>query len=148
MKLMGLPPERVTILDYKVRTFPEYRQEILEDLVRLNPQYKPDLVLTPSSHDIHQDHKVIYWETLRAFKKESSIWGYEHPWNNLEFTTDIIVRLKQEHVENKLMVLKAYKSQVDKGYMDETRLRGLICTRGAQLDVAYAEAFELIRQIY
>jgi len=145
---MGLLPENVTILNYQVRSFPEHRQEILEDLVRFTPQYKPDLVLVPSSHDIHQDHRVIYWEALRAFKRESSIWGYEHPWNNLAFTTDIFVRLDLEHVEKKLRVLKEYKSQVNRGYMDEKRLRALICTRGAQLDVAYAEAFELIRLVY
>jgi len=148
VKTMGISPERMLILDYKVRTFPEHRQEILDDLIRLKPQYNPDLVLVPSSHDMHQDHGVIYWEALRAFKKEASIWGYEHPWNNLTFTTDIFVRLKPEHVEKKLRVLREYKSQVDRGYMDEERIRALICTRGAQLDVPYAEAFELVRQLY
>ena len=147
-KTMGILPERITILNYQVRSFPEHRQEILEDLVRFRPQYRPDLVLVPSSHDIHQDHGVIYWEALRTFKKESSIWGYEHPWNNLTFTTDIFVKLNLEHVEAKLRVLKEYKSQADRGYMDEKRLRALICTRGAQLDVSYAEAFELVRQLY
>ena len=147
-KTMGISPERMLILDYEVRTFPEHRQEILDDLIKLKPQYKPDLVLVPSSHDMHQDHGVIYWEALRAFKKEASIWGYEHPWNNLTFTTDIFVRLKLEHVEKKLRVLREYKSQVDRGYMDEERIRALICTRGSQLDVPYAEAFELVRQLY
>jgi len=147
-KTMGLPPERVLILNYQVRTFPEHRQEILDDLIRFRPRYHPDLVLVPSSHDIHQDHGVIYWEALRTFKKESSIWGYEHPWNNLTFTTDIFVRLDEEHVEKKLKILKEYQSQSDRGYMKEDRIRALLCTRGAQLDVPYAEAFELVRQLY
>jgi LmbE family N-acetylglucosaminyl deacetylase len=148
MKTIGISPERLTVLNYQVRTFPEHRQEILDDLIKLKPEYQPDLVLVPSSHDMHQDHGVIYWEALRAFKKESSIWGYEHPWNNLSFTTDIFVRLDLAHVEKKLEALRKYKSQANRGYMDEERVRALICTRGAQLDVPYAEAFELIRQLY
>ena len=147
-KEMGILPERLTIFDYKVRTFPEHRQQILEDLIKLRPIYQPDLLLVPSSNDSHQDHGVIYWEALRAFKKDSSIWGYEHPWNNLSFTTDIFVKLESKHLNKKLSVLKKYKSQVDKGYMDKDYIKALACTRGAQLDIPYAEAFELIRLLY
>jgi LmbE family N-acetylglucosaminyl deacetylase len=145
---LGLQPEKFTILDYQVRTFPEHRQEILEELIKLKRIFKPELVLVPSSQDMHQDHGVIYWEALRAFKKETSIWGYEHPWNNLTFTTDIFVKLSLEQVKRKIRVLKEYKSQSDKRYMAENNLRALICTRGAQLDLPYAEAFELVRFLY
>jgi len=144
-KTMGISPERLVLLNYEVRTFPEHRQEILENLVKFRREYQPNLVLVPSSHDVHQDHGTIYWEALRAFKKESSIWGYEHPWNNLDFTTDIFVKLTLKHVEKKLMALREYKSQTNRGYMDEGNLRALIRTRGAQLDLKYAEAFELVR---
>ena len=145
---LGLQPKNVTILNYEVRSFPEHRQEILENLVELKNKIKPELVLIPSSADIHQDHVVIYWESVRAFKKESSIWGYEHPWNNLTFTTDIFVKLKFEHVEAKVKALNNYKSQSDKNYMNSRNIRALICTRGSQLDVDYAEAFENVRLLY
>lgn len=146
--MLGLKPAKITILNYQVRTFPEHRQEILENLIEFRQKIKPGLVLIPSSNDMHQDHNVIYWEAIRAFKKESSIWGYEHPWNNLVFRTDIFVKLKLKHVEQKINALKEYKSQKDKGYMNEINLRALIYTRGSQFDVAYAEAFEIIRLIY
>ncbi|RLF92368.1 PIG-L family deacetylase, partial [Thermococci archaeon] len=81
--ILGINPENVILLEYEVRTFPLHRQEILDDMIALNRQIKPELVLVPSSNDIHQDHQVIYAEALRAFKKNASIWGYEHPWNNL-----------------------------------------------------------------
>lgn len=146
--ILGLKSEKVTILDFEVRMFPKQRQEILEKLLKIKQDFKPTLVLTPSSHDMHQDHGVIYWETLRAFKKESSIWGYEHPWNNLSFTTDIFVKLNSEQVSKKVKALKEYKSQSEKGYMREKNIRALIRTHGSQLDVPYAEAFELVRSIY
>ncbi|MDP2730356.1 MAG: PIG-L deacetylase family protein [Dehalococcoidales bacterium] len=147
-KVMGIPPEKVTLLFYQVRTFPDHRQQILEDLVKLKNQLNPELVLVPSSQDVHQDHGTIYHEALRAFKREASIWGYELPWNNVSFTTEIFVRLKPEHLEKKLLALKEYASQKERGYMNEKNTRSLCCTRGAQLDTEYAETFELIRLIY
>jgi N-acetylglucosamine malate deacetylase 1 len=147
-RTIGILPENMTIMNYQVRTFPEHRQEILEDLIKIKQDYKPQLVLAPSSQDMHQDHSTIYGETLRAFKKDSSIWGYEHPWNNLNFTTDIFVSLKPEYIEKKLQALKEYRSQRHRSYMDEKNLLSLVYVRGAQLDLPYAEAFELIRMIY
>lgn len=148
VKTLGVLPDKVTLLDYEVRTFPTYRQEILESMIELKKKIKPDLVLLPSSSDIHQDHSTIYHEALRAFKKEASIWGYEHPWNNLTFTTDIFIRLKQEHLEKKIKALKEYKSQNGRSYFDERYLWSLAYTRGAQVDLPYAEAFELVRLLY
>jgi N-acetylglucosamine malate deacetylase 1 len=145
---LGIPHTRMTILDYQVRTFPENRQSILDQLIKFRNMFKPELVLVPSSLDLHQDHGVIYMEALRAFKKEATIWGYEQPWSNVSFKTDVFVKLTQEHVEKKIRALKEYKSQCEKRYMDEKNIRALVNTRGAQLDLPYAEAFELVRLIY
>lgn len=148
MAVLGVNSANAILLDYKVRHFPEYRQEILEDLIKFRKALKPDLVLIPSSRDMHQDHATIYWEALRAFKKEASIWGYEHPWNNLTFTTDVFVRLEQRHIDMKIRALGQYKSQQNRSYMDERNILALAYTRGAQLDTTLAEAFELVRIIY
>ncbi|MBN1600768.1 MAG: PIG-L family deacetylase [Chitinispirillaceae bacterium] len=146
--ILGLNSGRVSILNYPVRKFPEYRQDILDAMIQMKDRYLPNLILVPSSSDMHQDHRVICEEALRAFKRDSSIWGYEHPWNNLVFTTDIFIKLSKEQVEKKLASLRAYHSQSDKSYMSEDSILSLIRTRGTQLDVSYAEAFELIRMIY
>lgn len=144
-EILGIQPENVILLDYEVRTFPLHRQEILDEMIALNKQITPDLVLVPSSNDIHQDHQTIYKEALRAFKKNSSIWGYEHPWNNLSFTTDIFIRLKEKHIKKKIEAMKQYKSQDFRTYFDEKYIRALTYTRGTQVDYPYAEAFELLR---
>jgi LmbE family N-acetylglucosaminyl deacetylase len=148
MAVLGIQPNKVTIMDYQVRTFPEHRQEILERLIKLKRELEPRLVLIPSSQDMHQDHAVIYWEALRAFKKEASLWGYEQPWNNLSFTAHIFVKLSSEHLQRKVNALKQYKSQSQRSYMSEKNLEALISVRGSQLDVPYAEAFENIRLLY
>jgi len=148
LKVLSILPERIQIKQYEVRTFPEHRQEILEDLIEFKNHNAPDLVLVPSSNDVHQDHTVIYWEALRAFKRDSSIWGYEHPWNNLTFANDIFIGLNEEHLVAKIKALNEYRSQQDHVYMDEKNIRSLTVTRGAQINKPYAEAFELIRLIY
>jgi len=147
-KTLGLSLDRVIMLDYEVRTFPTFRQEILENMIEFKQKIKPDLVLVPSSSDVHQDHDTIHWEAIRAFKKEASIWGYEHPWNNLTFTTDIFMRLEDKHLDAKLKSLRCYESQRDRGYFNEEYLRSLVYTRGAQVDCPYAEAFELVRLLF
>lgn len=144
-KLLGISPDNLILLDYEVRTFPAYRQQILENLIEFNEKIKPDLVLVPSSSDTHQDHQTIYNEALRAFKKTSSIWGYEHPWNNLTFTTDIFVKLEERHISKKIEALSQYKSQDFRPYFEEKYIRALAYTRGTQVDFPFAETFELIR---
>lgn len=143
--VFGIPSGNLILLDYEVRTFPLHRQEILEDMIRINKNIKPDLVLLPSSNDTHQDHHTIYEEGLRAFKKTSSIWGYEHPWNNLTFTTDIFIKLSSEHLKKKIEALSQYKSQDFRNYFDEKYINSLAYTRGTQVDYSFAETFELIR---
>ncbi len=147
MKLLGVSLEKLTILDYKVRKFPAFRQEILDSLTKLKEQIKPEIVLVPSSSDTHQDHSTIYCETLRAFKKEASIWGYEHPWNNLTFTFDIFIRLEDKHIDKKIAALRCYKSQVNRSYFDERYTRAQVASRGVQVDCRNAEVFESIRLI-
>jgi LmbE family N-acetylglucosaminyl deacetylase len=144
-KVLGISPNKVMILDYDVRTFPTFRQEILDSIIKLKEKIRPELVLTPSSSDTHQDHNTIYWETVRAFKKEASIWGYEHPWNNLTSAFNIFVRLEEKHLDRKVEALKCYKSQVNRSYFDERYTRSQSYSRGMQVNCLYAEAFELTR---
>jgi N-acetylglucosamine malate deacetylase 1 len=142
---LGISEKNVILLDYEVRNFLKDRQEILDGLIKLNLEIKPDLVLIPSSNDLHQDHKVISEESLRAFKKTSSIWGYEHPWNNLSFTTDVFIILDQKHIKNKIDALSRYGSQSFRTYFGEEYIKSLAHTRGVQVDSLFAETFELLR---
>ena len=145
--ILGIDENKLFFLDFEVRSFPENRQKILDALIKIKNEIHPDLILIPSSNDIHQDHQVIYSESLRAFKKESSIWGYEHPWNNLKFTTDVFVSLDKRHIDKKIFALKEYKSQNLRSYFDDKYLKSLAYTRGKQIEKKYAESFELIRFI-
>lgn len=142
--LLGIAPENLVLLDYSVREFKDNRQSILDAMIGLREQYKPDIVFLPSSHDIHQDHQVIYEEGLRAFKF-ISILGYELPWNNLQFKPGLFIKLSKEEITNKAEALMEYKSQLHRPYLDKDLVFSQARIRGGQLASVYAEAFEVIR---
>src|SRR5256885_1954892 len=61
---LGIPPDKLTVHDFDVRTFPTRRQDILELLIALWEEWRPDAVFQPSLHDVHQDHQVVAAEGL------------------------------------------------------------------------------------
>ena len=145
-KVLGIKPENLILFDYDVRTFGYHRQEILDDLIKLRSELKPDIIFMPERNDVHQDHKTIAEEGLRAFKF-SSILSYELPWNNLTFTTSSFIHLSESQIQTKIDALQEYKSQEHRPYSDEDFLRSLARIRGVQIGTHYAEAFDIVRWI-
>lgn len=143
---LGIPKKNVIIYNYEVRKLNYARQEILENLIEHRRELKPDLVLMPSLHDIHQDHSTIAQEGLRAFKN-STILGYELIWNNLTFNTTSFVQLEEKYIQAKCDALKEYQSQGSRDYMSEEFVFALAKTRGVQIGTKYAESFEVIRWV-
>jgi LmbE family N-acetylglucosaminyl deacetylase len=146
IKVLGIPEERLYLYDYRVRHFPAHRQEILEEFVSLRKRLDPDLVLVPSSSDIHQDHGVVAAEGVRAFK-HSTILGYELPMNTISFEHACFVRLEPRHLEVKRRHAAAYRSQQHRLYMSDAFISSLALVRGVQVNSAAAEAFEVVRMV-
>lgn len=143
---LGIQPENLLVYKHQVRKLNYVRQEILDELIRLRDLIKPDIVLLPSRQDIHQDHQTVTDEGIRAFKN-TSILGYELIWNNLGFNADFFCTLTETDLKLKLDALKAYKTQEGKSYMESDFIRSMAKVRGTQINVKYAEAFEMIRWI-
>lgn len=144
---LGIPKANISTLRYKVRKFTSSRQDILDDMIKIKNTIDPDLVLLPCSSDIHQDHKVIFEEGTRAFKK-TSILGYEIPWNNLEINNRCFIEVFPEDLKNKVDSILEYKSQSFRNYINEDYIRSLLVIRGKQIDFDLAESFEVIRLIF
>ena len=130
--------------EFAMRSIYKDRQEVLNAMVDLRMNINPDLVFVPSSNDTHQDHQTIREEAFRAFK-QCSILGYEMPWNNLQFKTDIFTRLDYSHVQRKLEAIQCYHTQYGKTYFDPDFVLALAKIRGTQVGALYAEAMECIR---
>ena len=145
-KVLGIPAANLLVYKYRVRHLPHMRQEILEELVRMKREIDPATVFLPSAQDLHQDHQTIHIEGLRAFKMVTVL-GYELPWNNLSFDYRHFCVLTREHVQTKVAALRCYQSQQHRPYTQEDFIWSWARTRGGQIMVEYAEAFDVLRWV-
>lgn len=143
---LGMHTGKLMLYDFEVREFWQKRQEILEELVSLKKYIMPDLVFVPSITDIHQDHRVVHEEAVRAFK-HSTILGYELPWNQTTFGAKAFIKISEKELNQKIEALNEYRSQANRSYMDKDFISSLAKVRGVQCNSEYAEAFEVIKLI-
>jgi LmbE family N-acetylglucosaminyl deacetylase len=113
-------------------------------MIRMRDEIEPDMVFIPSLGDIHQDHKVVAEEGVRAFKT-TAILCYELPWNNFTFTTTCFSVLSEAYVQQKIEAIRQYRSQAHRNYANAEFVHSLARTRGVQINQQYAECFEVIR---
>ena len=131
--------------DFKHRDFS--RQAVLDEFIRLRDTFKPRIVFTHSSFDCHPDHKVVYEESVRAFK-HCTILGYDLPWNNVtgsDFRYFNMISASQ--LGRKLQALDCYESQNGRTYFDPYYQESLCRVNGQQINTLYEERFEIIRWI-
>lgn len=143
---LGIPRDNLIIHRYEVRKLTEHRQSVLQDIIHARGQVKPDLVFLPCLDDLHQDHRTVALEGLRAYKG-TTVLSYEMPWNNISITTSAFIGLEDRHVAKKAEALTCYRSQAGRPYTNEEFVRALARTRGVQIGIQYAEAFEAVRLI-
>jgi len=144
--VLGIAENNVELLDYQVRYFPRDRQEILEDLIKIKNIYNPDVVFTPATMDIHQDHSTVTDEAIRAFKR-TNIFGYELPWNDLQLPSTCLIKIEENDLKIKIEAIQQYKSQYGRSYSSQKFQEALAITRGMRIGVEYAEAFEVVRVV-
>jgi N-acetylglucosamine malate deacetylase 1 len=143
MKIIGA---NVSFLDFQCRTLNERRQDLLDYFWQLQQKNKYDIIFCPSSYDHHQDHQVTYDEAFRAFK-HSTILGYELPWNNRTFRTDVFISVEEDNIDAKVKMLDCYETQLERAFMCKEYVKDIARTRGLQVNKKYVEAFEAIRII-
>ncbi|GAB6041607.1 PIG-L deacetylase family protein [Endothiovibrio diazotrophicus] len=145
---LGIPRERFHFNDEVAgQMLPEYRQLVLEELYRAGREVQPELVLVPSRHDIHHDHRTVSEMALKAFKR-ASVWGYEIVNSATGFAPNLYISLEPEHVERKAAAVACYHSQHSGGmttgdYFSNDLMMSLAKVRGARAGTALAEAFEV-----
>lgn len=141
--LLGPRTARSIILrDFNDSYFPEQRQTIKQFFEQSLKSVDPDLVLTHTRHDAHQDHRLVNELTWNTFRSHQ-IWEYEIPkWDGDLMQPNLYVPLDPEDVASKIKVLReVFASQRGKHWFDEETFRGLMRIRGLESNARYAEAF-------
>jgi LmbE family N-acetylglucosaminyl deacetylase len=144
MAILGVPRSQVKLEAFVTRRFPELRQEILEYLYQLNREYQPDIVLTHTRSDIHQDHQQTTEEVLRAFRG-TTVLGFDALRSSYGFFPHFLVEVSEADVERKIQALMEYPTYNDKYYFDASVLRATLIRHGALAERPFAEGFDILR---
>jgi LmbE family N-acetylglucosaminyl deacetylase len=102
----------------------------------------PDLVLAPSAHDAHQDHRLLAELAPTVFRAALTL-GYEIPkWDGDFGRPNLYLPLGDEVARRKVELLHAcFPSQKDRDWWDDEVFLGLARLRGMECRSRYAEAF-------
>jgi N-acetylglucosamine malate deacetylase 1 len=144
LAVLGVPRDHVRVGSFVTRRFPELRQEILEYLYQLNHEYQPDMVITHTRADIHQDHQQTTEEVLRAFRG-TTVLGFDALRSSYGFFPHFLVEVTDTDVERKIMALSKYSTYNDKYYFDPAVLRATLIRHGALAERPFAEGFDILR---
>lgn len=144
MAILGVQPEDAIVHAFTTRRFQAARQEILEVMIGLKATYHPEVVFVHSAQDIHQDHKTITEEALRAFRG-TTLLGFDVLRSSYGFFPDFLVEVSEAGVRAKIEALKAYSTYRDKYYFDESIIYATAIRHGALAERAFAEGFDILR---
>ena len=141
--LASAAASEVVVLGFKDAYMP-YHGEVVKDAFEELKRFEPDLVLTHTRADLHQDHRLaceLTWNTFR----DHLVLEYEIPKVDGDLATpNVFVPLAEEHAREKIdRLLEAFATQRDKHWFDAEVFRGLMRIRGMECRAAsgYAEAF-------
>lgn len=110
-------------------------------------KYQPDIVLTHSINDTHQDHRKVAWLAMSAFRNVLKVLAFESPRvRSAAFLPTYFVNITG-CVEKKWEALQCHVSQNEKRYLAYESTVNLASFRGSQVGVAAAEAFEIVKYV-
>ena len=144
MAVLGVPREKVTLLDFETRRFPDARQEILEAMLKIQREFEPDIVFVHTKADVHQDHNTMTAEALRAFRGRTVL-GFDVIRSSYGFFPDFLVTVGEEDVEKKILALSQYQTYRSKYYFNQELTRSTLIRNGAIGERRFAEGFDILR---
>lgn len=143
-RILGL--DIITTLDFPDTRFPEMELEIMQAIESEITRFRPDVILTHSAHDLHQDHQTVHIATLRAARNVPTVLAYESPSATADFQPVLFVDVG-EYLDVKMESIREHHDQAGKSYTAPHRVRGVAAFRGGQAKVRYAEGFEVVRAL-
>lgn len=121
-KLIHSLNEMIAVLDERVRSF------------------NPDRVYTMFQHDRHQDHRAVYEASTVSCRDVSQLLGYETPSSYPNFSPTVFESIDGQ-LETKVRALNCHRSQGERLYMQEEKVRSAASFRGVQVQLGPSEGF-------
>lgn len=131
--------------DFPVRFLAEHRHAVRDAIYDAVSVMEPDVVLIPSSTDVHQDHQVVHEEAVRVCRDFArNILGYDIPWNTRVSGT-MTAPFGLDAMGAKERAIKCYRSQEHRRYMAPGVMRAIAVAAAIRGHVEpFAESFEVI----
>ena len=124
--------------------FPGAWAEVKRALEEVAAGYQPDVVIAPSQHDAHQDHRTIA-EIVPTVFRDALYLAYEIPkWDGDlgRGQPSVYFPIPAEIARKKVELLnECFPSQRSRDWWDEEVFLGLARLRGMECRAQYAEAF-------
>ncbi len=134
----------IVIRDYRDGFLPYTGAQVKDEFERLKAVCRPDVVFTPSRHDLHQDHRLVCELTWNTFR-DHLVLEYEIPKYDGDLgSPNVFVPVSEESAGDKVRyLLECYRSQADKRWFTEDLFRALLRIRGMECNspTGLAEAF-------
>lgn len=133
------------------------QKELIEKIEDISQDFKPDIVCIPFRYSFDQDHRAVSTASITAFRplpqsliyQPRIILEYEEPYSwtiDKQFIPNFYINISGV-IEGKIMLLKCHKTQLRKDPFPRSpeNLQRIAGIRGAEIGVAYAEAYSLLR---
>ena len=142
--LSGARESNVIVESFRDGFLPYLGTAVKEFFERLKGEVQPDLILTHTESDRHQDHRLVAELTWNMYRRHL-IFEYEIPKYDGDLVNPgVFVPLSEETARRKVDLLREhFVSQGTKHWFDEELFLGLLRLRGMQANepTRYAEAF-------
>ena len=151
-KILGI--SEILFLDYpdmRLDSIPHLK--INKELEKIISKFKPKIVYSPPSHDLNNDHRLVFDSALVAARPFASsvkqLLSYECPGPVKQPFRPTIYQNVEKEFSYKLEAFKMYKSEVRKFPHPRSieAIENLAIQRGVECSLKKAEAFQLIRSI-
>jgi LmbE family N-acetylglucosaminyl deacetylase len=128
----------------------QYSVDLIERINKVIDDLRADIVYTHWVHDVHQDHSAVGRATLNAARHVPRILMYRSNWyaTNAHFNNKFFVDISP-YIKTKIEAIKAHKTEYRKlgeKWIDFVKHQNR--NSGIEMEVEYAEAFELIRYLW
>ncbi len=141
-RLMGAT--RTEVLEFPDTRLSSFASELVQAIEARIKAFNPDIILTHSGNDQHQDHSAVHMATLRAGRRHPAILCFESPSVTAAFAPSVFVEI-DDYVDAKNAAISMHADQRNKPYMGGDKISSMAVFRGAQGRMTCAEAFEAER---